>query len=255
MNIVDASISRLDISLIAHAIANSHERMCTLTQIYQYIQEHYIYYRQNQQRWQNSIRHSLSFNDCFVKVARSADRPGKGSFWTLHPDCGNMFENGCFLRRQRRFQTQERKRRVTRREQSIINDNGVSSATQSQISTSQLDTSDSLSRQTATPSDLLTQHFYPIVSSNMDDTRTQTDEYAAVYSDDRFDRCQHLLREEYPTYFTCIDEPSSSMSTGTFSIDHLIHGQDHRQQQQQQYVYSSDNTNSMFHTSKTDYYC
>src|SRR5262249_1815133 len=61
------------------------------------------YYRQNQQRWQNSIRHSLSFNDCFVKVPRGPDRPGKGSYWTLHPDAGNMFENGCYLRRQKRF--------------------------------------------------------------------------------------------------------------------------------------------------------
>jgi len=28
---------------------------------------------------------------------------GKGSYWTLHPDSGNMFENGCYLRRQKRF--------------------------------------------------------------------------------------------------------------------------------------------------------
>ncbi|KAG7218200.1 hypothetical protein INR49_020554 [Caranx melampygus] len=31
------------------------------------------------------------------------DKPGKGSFWALHPDSGNMFENGCYLRRQKRF--------------------------------------------------------------------------------------------------------------------------------------------------------
>uniref|UniRef100_A0A8C3QMB4 Forkhead box A1 n=1 Tax=Cyanoderma ruficeps TaxID=181631 RepID=A0A8C3QMB4_9PASS len=61
----------------------------------------------NQQRWQNSIRHSLSFNDCFVKVARSPDKPGKGSYWTLHPDSGNMFENGCYLRRQKRFKCEK----------------------------------------------------------------------------------------------------------------------------------------------------
>jgi len=96
------------ISLIAHAITNSPERMCTLAQIYQYIQDHYAYYRQNQQRWQNSIRHSLSFNDCFIKVPRNADRPGKGSYWTLHPDSGNMFENGCYLRRQKRFKTKDK---------------------------------------------------------------------------------------------------------------------------------------------------
>ncbi|CAF1563891.1 unnamed protein product, partial [Adineta ricciae] len=39
----------------------------------------------------------------FVKVPRGPDRPGKGSYWTLHPDAGNMFENGCYLRRQKRF--------------------------------------------------------------------------------------------------------------------------------------------------------
>ena len=49
------------------------------------------------------LRHSLSFNDCFVKVPRTPDKPGKGSFWSLHPDSGNMFENGCYLRRQKRF--------------------------------------------------------------------------------------------------------------------------------------------------------
>uniref|UniRef100_A0A1I8FQG6 Fork-head domain-containing protein n=1 Tax=Macrostomum lignano TaxID=282301 RepID=A0A1I8FQG6_9PLAT len=32
--------------------------------------------------------------DCFLKVPRSPDKPGKGSYWTLHPDSGNMFENG-----------------------------------------------------------------------------------------------------------------------------------------------------------------
>lgn len=85
------------------AIQQSPNKMLTLSEIYQFIMDLFPYYRQNQQRWQNSIRHSLSFNDCFVKVPRTADKPGKGSFWTLHRDCGNMFENGCYLRRQKRF--------------------------------------------------------------------------------------------------------------------------------------------------------
>ncbi|XP_069117113.1 silk gland factor 1-like [Argopecten irradians] len=91
------------ISLITMAIQQSPNKMNTLSEIYQFIMDLFPFYRQNQQRWQNSIRHSLSFNDCFVKVPRTPDRPGKGSYWTLHPDSGNMFENGCYLRRQKRF--------------------------------------------------------------------------------------------------------------------------------------------------------
>jgi len=65
------------ISLITFAIQNSPRRMCTLNEIYQLIMDLFPFYRANQQRWQNSIRHSLSFNDCFVKVPRSAERPGQ----------------------------------------------------------------------------------------------------------------------------------------------------------------------------------
>lgn len=91
------------ISLITMAIQNSPQKMLTLSEIYQFIMDLFPFYRQNQQRWQNSIRHSLSFNDCFLKIPRTPDKPGKGSFWALHPESGNMFENGCYLRRQKRF--------------------------------------------------------------------------------------------------------------------------------------------------------
>lgn len=91
------------ISLITMALQSSKQKMMTLSEIYQWIMDLFPFYRQNQQRWQNSIRHSLSFNDCFVKVARSPDKPGKGSYWALHQDAHNMFENGCYLRRQKRF--------------------------------------------------------------------------------------------------------------------------------------------------------
>ena len=91
------------ISLITMAIQSSQSRMMTLSEVYQWIMDLFPFYRANQQRWQNSIRHSLSFNDCFVKVPRPPDKPGKGSYWSLHPDAGNMFENGCYLRRQKRF--------------------------------------------------------------------------------------------------------------------------------------------------------
>nr|AEL22915.1 fork head domain transcription factor [Nilaparvata lugens] len=96
------------ISLITMAIQNSPTRMLTLSETYQFIMDLFPFYRQNQQRWQNSIRHSLSFNDCFVKVPRTPDKPGKGSFWTLHPESGNMFENGCYLRRQKRFKDEKK---------------------------------------------------------------------------------------------------------------------------------------------------
>ena len=91
------------IALTAMAIQSIPDKMMTLSEIYKFIMDRFPYYRKNTQRWQNSLRHNLSFNDCYIKIPRRADKPGKGSYWTLHPKCGDMFENGSFLRRRKRF--------------------------------------------------------------------------------------------------------------------------------------------------------
>ncbi|XP_068596042.1 forkhead box protein B1-like [Brachionichthys hirsutus] len=91
------------ISLTAMAIQSCPEKMLPLSDIYKFIMDRFPYYRENTQRWQNSLRHNLSFNDCFIKIPRRPEQPGKGSFWALHPRCGDMFENGSFLRRRKRF--------------------------------------------------------------------------------------------------------------------------------------------------------
>ncbi|XP_041133061.1 forkhead box protein L3-like [Polyodon spathula] len=64
------------------------------------------YYRSNQRAWQNSIRHNLSLNSCFVKVPRTeGNEKGKGNYWTFATGCESMldlFENGNYRRRRRR---------------------------------------------------------------------------------------------------------------------------------------------------------
>ncbi|XP_003420448.2 forkhead box protein I3 [Loxodonta africana] len=89
-------------ALIAMAIQSAPERKLTLSHIYQFVADSFPFYQRSKAGWQNSIRHNLSLNDCFKKVPRDEDDPGKGNYWTLDPNCEKMFDNGNFRRKRKR---------------------------------------------------------------------------------------------------------------------------------------------------------
>ncbi|XP_073502056.1 forkhead box protein J1.2-like [Phyllobates terribilis] len=86
-------------TLICMAMEASQQRKLTLSAIYNWITQNFCYYRHADPSWQNSIRHNLSLNKCFMKVARGKDEPGKGGFWQMDPRYADMFVNGVLRRR------------------------------------------------------------------------------------------------------------------------------------------------------------
>lgn len=108
-------------ALIALAIQSNPEKRMTLRQIYTYVTDCFPFYKKCKPGWRNSIRHNLSLNDCFRKVPRNEDDPGKGNYWTLDPQSEKMFDNGNFRRRRRR-RTEIRDYRFSARRVSDVTD-------------------------------------------------------------------------------------------------------------------------------------
>ncbi|RWS30257.1 forkhead domain-containing protein-like protein, partial [Leptotrombidium deliense] len=104
-------------TLICMAMKANKNKM-TLSAIYKWIRENFLYYRNADPSWQisienfgstigsnnkhifqNSIRHNLSLNKCFIKIPRTKDEPGKGGFWRLDPVYAETLVDGVFKKR------------------------------------------------------------------------------------------------------------------------------------------------------------
>ncbi|CAL1685486.1 unnamed protein product [Lasius platythorax] len=71
--------------LIEHALQERGE--LTVSAIYQWISEHFPYYKSNDDRWKNSVRHNLSINPHFRKGSKAPH--GAGHLWAIanRSDC------------------------------------------------------------------------------------------------------------------------------------------------------------------------
>ncbi|XP_034448553.1 forkhead box protein J1-A [Hippoglossus hippoglossus] len=86
-------------TLICMAMQASKKSKITLSCIYQWITDNFCYYRHADPTWQNSIRHNLSLNKCFIKVPRQKDEPGKGGFWKIDPQYAERLLSGAYKKR------------------------------------------------------------------------------------------------------------------------------------------------------------
>ena len=91
------------VALIAKALLSSNTGRMTLSQIYEYIMDNYLFYRTTTLAWRNAVRHNLAINECFVKAGKT--EVGRGYYWAIHASYVRSFNKGHFTVTRRRTPT------------------------------------------------------------------------------------------------------------------------------------------------------
>ncbi|XP_033222467.1 forkhead box protein P2 [Belonocnema kinseyi] len=74
--------------LIAMALKNSQTGSLPVSEIYNFMCEHFPYFKTAPNGWKNSVRHNLSLNKCFEKIEKPAGNGNqrKGCLWAINPE-------------------------------------------------------------------------------------------------------------------------------------------------------------------------
>lgn len=76
--------------LIAMALKNSSTGSLPVSEIYNFMCEHFPYFESAPPGWKNSVRHNLSLNKCFEKIEKVSPTSGggcrKGCLWAMNPE-------------------------------------------------------------------------------------------------------------------------------------------------------------------------
>ncbi|XP_016299509.1 forkhead box protein M1-like isoform X3 [Sinocyclocheilus anshuiensis] len=87
-------------AMIQFAINGKKNRHMTLKEIYNWIEDHFPYFRNvAKPGWKNSIRHNLSLHDMFV---RETSPDGKISYWTIRPEANRCLTLDQVYKQQKR---------------------------------------------------------------------------------------------------------------------------------------------------------
>ncbi|KAF4517496.1 hypothetical protein B566_EDAN004535 [Ephemera danica] len=73
--------------LIALALKNSANGSLPVSEIYNFMCEHFPYFKTAPNGWKNSVRHNLSLNKCFEKIEKPSGNGSqrKGCLWAMNP--------------------------------------------------------------------------------------------------------------------------------------------------------------------------
>lgn len=84
-------------AMIAQAILKKEGSKSTLSDIYEYMEKHFPSLERRGTGWRNCVRHTLSLNDCFIKLHRPEN--GRSCNWAVHPSYFDSFSRGDYRKR------------------------------------------------------------------------------------------------------------------------------------------------------------
>ncbi|XP_065066505.1 forkhead box protein D1-like [Rhopilema esculentum] len=84
-------------AMIAQAILSKEGHRSTLSDIYEFMSKTFPALERRGTGWRNCVRHTLSLNDCFIKLHRPEN--GRSCNWAVHPTYFESFSRGDYRKR------------------------------------------------------------------------------------------------------------------------------------------------------------